>query len=114
MLFLLIKEHLGNPGEIRGTVNNDNFGEIIVNSNFGIFGNLAEEKIEDYNNTLKMPIGLRNSIELGEATIISNYSGERKKYKIMIDKIYLDDVQDNKSFVIRIIDDELINQTRAE
>ncbi len=30
----------------------------------------------------------------------------------MIDKIYLDDTEDNKSFVIRMIDEELINQTR--
>ena len=32
----------------------------------------------------------------------------------MIDKIYLDDVDDNKNFVIRIIDEELINQARSE
>ena len=32
----------------------------------------------------------------------------------MIDKIYLSDTEDNKSFVIRIADEELINQTRSE
>lgn len=30
----------------------------------------------------------------------------------MIDKIYLDDTEDNKNFVVRIVDDELISQTR--
>lgn len=30
----------------------------------------------------------------------------------MIDKIYLSDTKDNKSFVIRIIDEELIEETR--
>ena len=49
---------------------------------------------------------------MGEATIINNFSGERKEYKVMIDKIYLDDLKDNKNFVIRIIDEDLINQTR--
>lgn len=29
----------------------------------------------------------------------------------MIDKIYLNDLEDNKNFVIRIIDDDLISQT---
>ena len=32
----------------------------------------------------------------------------------MIDKIYLDDLEDNKNFVIRIIDEELINEARTE
>lgn len=49
---------------------------------------------------------------MGEAKIISNFSGEKKEYKAMIDKIYLDDTEDNKSFVVRIIDKELINDTR--
>ena len=38
--------------------------------------------------------------------------GKRKEYKIMIDKIYLSDTEDNKSFVIRIADEELLNKTR--
>ena len=46
--------------------------------------------------------------------MISDISGERKEYSIMIDKIYLDDLEDNKSFVIRITDEELIHQTRSE
>ena len=29
----------------------------------------------------------------------------------MIDKVYLDDTEDNKSFVIRIIDEDLIDKT---
>ena len=105
---------LGNPGEIKGTIDNDNLGIINSNSNFGIFGNLSDEKVLEYENVEKVPVGLRSSIKLGEAKIISNFSGEKKEYKIMIDKIYLDDFEDNKSFVIRIIDEELINQTRSE
>lgn len=102
----------GNPGEIRGTINNDDLGEITTNSNFGIFGKLSESKASEYKDIDQVEIGLRTSIKLGEAKIISNFSGERKEYKIMIDKIYLDDLEDNKSFVIRIIDEDLINKTR--
>ena len=87
-------------------------GNVTNNSNFGIFGILSDEKIAEYQNIEKMTVGLRSSIRLGEAKIISNFSGERKEYRVMIDKIYLNDVDDNKSFVIRIIDDELINETR--
>ena len=113
-MFQLLKELIGNPGEIKGTINNDNLGEINKNSNFGIFGNLNEEKALEYNENDEMQIGLRSSIKLGEAKIISNFSGEKKEYKVMIDKIYLSDTEDNKSFVIRIADEELINQTRSE
>lgn len=101
----------GNPGEIRGTVNDDNIGDIETNSNFGIFGNLSEEKSLEYQNSDKVQIGLRSEIELGKAVIMSNFSGEMKEYEVMIDKIYLDDVEDNKSFVVRITDKDLINKT---
>ena len=87
-------------------------GEINTNSNFGIFGNLGEKKALEYSDDEKIQIGLRNSIKLGEAKIISDFSGEKKEYKIMIDKIYLSDTEDNKSFVIRIADEELLNKTR--
>ena len=70
---------IGNPGEIRGTVNNDNLGEITTNSNFGIFGNLSEEKIVEYQNKDKYEVGLRNSVKLGEAKIISNFSRSKKR-----------------------------------
>lgn len=68
--------------------------------------------IYDYRDDDKIEVALRNEIKLGKAKIISNFNGEKKEYEIMIDKIYLNDIEDNKSFVIRIIDEELINQTR--
>lgn len=73
---------------------------------------MTNDKVLEYEDVDKVQLGLRNSVKLGEATIVSNFSGERKKYKVMIDKIYLDDLEDNKNFVIRIIDDDLISQTR--
>ena len=75
---------------------------------------MSENKALEYNDDDKIQVGLRNSIKLGEAKIISNFSGEKKEYKVMIDKIYLSDTDDNKSFVIRIADEELISQTRSE
>ena len=105
------KGNSGNPGEIKGTINNDNLGEITDNTNFGIFGNLTDDKKIEYENQKKIPIGLRSELELGPAKIVSNFNGEKKEYDIMIDKIYLNDLDDNKNFVIRIIDQDLINET---
>lgn len=98
----------GSPGEIKGTINNDNLGDILENSNFGIFGKINDTQ---YDNKDTVDIGLRNEIKVGPAKIVSNFEGEKKEYDIMIDKIYLNDLEDNKSFVIRIIDDELISKT---
>ena len=44
----------------------------------------------------------------GDAVIISDISGKLKEYKVYVEKIYLDDNEDNKSFVIRVKDEELI------
>lgn len=86
-------------------------GEITQNSNFGIFGELTEEFCQQYENCQPISVGIRSTIQLGKAKIISNFSGEFKEYEIMIDRIYLEDTEDNKSFVIRIVDEELIKQT---
>lgn len=101
----------GNPGEIRGTINNDDLGNITENTNFGIFGKLSDEKRKEYEKKEKVQIALRTEIELGEAYIISDFTGEEVEYKVMIDKVYLNDTEDNKSFVIRIIDERLIEET---
>ena len=47
----------------------------------------------------------------GDAVIISDISGKLKEYKVYVEKIYLDDNEDNKSFIIRVKDEELIKQT---
>lgn len=72
---------------------------------------MQEETCRHYEDCQAIPVGIRNTIRLGKAKIISNFSGEYKEYQIMIDRIYLEDTADNKSFVIRIIDEELIKQT---
>lgn len=87
-------------------------GKITKNTDFGIFGELNAEKAEEYDTMERIPVGLRSTIVLGDAQIISNVSGERKEYQVMIDKIYWNDTIDNKSFVIRIVDEELMQLTR--
>ena len=68
----------GNPGEIKGTINNDDLGEITANSNFGIFGYLSDSKKAEFEGKDAVQVGLKTEIKLGEAKIISNFSGEKK------------------------------------
>jgi stage IV sporulation protein B len=105
----IVKGSSGNPGEVRGTINDETFGEIKVNSNFGIFGTIENEEVLDLDSETPVEVALRNEIEIGEAQIITDVNGERKSYEVYVEKIYLDDLEDNKSFVIRVVDEELIN-----
>ena len=63
------------------------------------------------NNEAVSKVALRNEIQTGEASILTDINGEVKEYSALIEKIYLDDEDDNKSFVIRVIDEELLNTT---
>ncbi|MCI8308822.1 MAG: hypothetical protein HFJ45_01090 [Clostridia bacterium] len=101
----------GNPGEVRGTVNDDTIGEIQKNSKFGIFGTMSDEENLVLDSKEEMEVALRTEIEIGEAEIITDVNGEKKSYSIQVEKIYLNDLDDNKSFVIKVTDEELINTT---
>lgn len=59
-----------------------------------------------------MPVALRSEINLGKASIISTLeNGKPKEYEVEIQKIYLNNNIDNKSMVIKITDEELIEKT---
>lgn len=100
------------PGKIQGTLrNNSSIGSIYKNTQYGIFG-IVKNKTNlnlDYNK--KINVATRQEISLGEATILSDIDGEVKEYKIEIEKTYLNNNYDNKSMLIKVIDEELLNKT---
>ena len=109
----IIKGQNGNPGKIQGTINEQTeIGKISKNSIFGIYGNINDiSKIKiDKNRT--MDVATRNEIKLGNASILCSIDGEEaKEYKIQIDKIYLNNDYDNKSMLIKVTDDTLLEKT---
>ena len=100
------------PGKIQGTIiKNAEIGSIYKNTQYGIYGiikNLSNLKI-DY--TKKMKVASRQEIELGEATCLSGIDGEVKEYSLNIEKIYLNNNYDNKSMLVKITDEELLEKT---
>ncbi len=100
------------PGKIQGTIiKNAEIGSIYKNTQYGIYGiikNLSNLKI-DY--TKKMKVASRQEIELGEATCLSEIDGEVKEYSLNIEKIYLNNNYDNKSMLVKITDEELLEKT---
>ena len=63
----------------------------------------------DYNK--KIYVAPRQEINLGDAIILSNIDGKLKEYSVEIQRIYLNNNYDNKSMVIKIKDENLINKT---
>ena len=103
----------GEPGEIKGSLIEDEvIGSININTQFGIYGNVYYTSLLDLNNTEEMEVALIEEIKKGPAKIIlALEDGIRKEYDIEIKKIYKNNTEDNKSMLIEITDDELIEKT---
>ena len=103
----------GNPGEIRGIINEkEKIGEITKNTEFGIYGKVNEITELGINEEESMEVALIDEIKTGEAKMILQLEGEpRTEFKIKIKKIYKNNKENNKNMLIEITDKELIEKT---
>ena len=109
----VIKGESGNPGRIQGTVDNQkNIGTIYKNTKFGIYGKVDNLSSLNLDNSKEMELALREEIKTGKATIMCCLeNGKVEEYEIEIEKIYKDNNYDNKSMLIKITDERLLNKT---
>ena len=110
----IMKGTSGNPGKILGTINEQaKIGIINKNSIFGIYGVVNDITNVKLNSNNAIDVATRNEIELGgEAKILCSLDGESaEEYKIQIEKIYLNNDYDNKSMLIKVTDNKLIEKT---
>ena len=108
----IVKGEKNEPGKIEGTIrSNIMIGNIYNNTQFGIFGVIKNTENLNLNFNRKMKIASRNEIKTGEAICLSNIDGEVKEYKLNITKIYQNNNYDNKSMLITITDENLINKS---
>lgn len=112
-IMTIIKGKQGVPGELIGLISQneeDKIGDIVKNTNQGIFGAIGGNfvRASAYD---AMPVGLKQEIKLGPATILSCVENEVKEYTINIDKIDLNSQSPNKGMVISITDSALIEKT---
>lgn len=108
----LTKGEIGKAGEIRGSiVNKSKIGEITKNTEYGLIGKITSLSncSFDFNNELS--ILPRNKIKLGKAVLMCELDEGIKEYDIEIKKLNLDNIFDNRSMVIEVTDEELINKT---
>lgn len=106
------KGEKGKPGEIKGSIEGaSKIGEVYKNTSFGIFGKVSNK------NSLKvteseMEILNRDEIKKGKAQIICELEdGKKEYYDIEIQRIYTANNKDNKSMLIKITDERLLEKT---
>ena len=87
-------------------------GSVGTNTEYGIYGNLSSTNELNIDKTNEIEVAGRNEIKEGEATILLNLeNGTRKKYFINIEKIYKNNNINNKSMLIKVTDEELLELT---
>ena len=109
----VVKGESGTPGRIQGTVDNQkNIGTIYKNTKFGIYGKVENLSSLNIDTSKEMELALRDEIETGKATIMCSLeNGKVEEYEIEIEKIYKENNYDNKSMLIKITDERLLDKT---
>ena len=112
-LVAIKKGEKGTPGEIKGSIDSGvTIGNISKNTNFGVFGLVSNKNNLNLNGAKEYEVALRSEIQTGEAEIIRELENEKKEqYKIEISKIYTSNNYDNKSMMIKITDERLLQKT---
>lgn len=106
------KGEKGKPGEIKGSIEGSTkIGEVYKNTGFGIFGKLTNKSRLQVSSE-EMEVLNRSEIKTEKAQIICELEkGKKKYYDIEIQRIYINNQKDNKSMLIKVTDEELLEKT---
>ena len=107
------KGSAGNPGVMAGVIYygpGSRLGTIEANTKVGIFGKV-NEKLQRSLHGEAVEIGYRHDVKKGQAWVRSDVSGEVRDYEIEIQRVDYNPIQENKSLVIRVVDEELLRLT---
>ena len=85
-------------------------GEITDYTSCGIFG-IGNEELRREVGSDALPIGLKQNIKTGPATILSTVDGIRSEYDIKITKVDFNPESVNKGIVFQVTDPELLELT---
>ena len=106
------KGRAGTPGELKGSFlrEKETLGDIRRNTILGIYGTLnAPAANPIYPEGL--PVGLRDTVHTGPATILSTVDGSMAEYAVEIVRVNPQNAPAPKSMVIRVTDERLLEKT---
>ena len=109
----IIKGQKGKTGEIRGSIERGKkLGTVYENTEFGIFGELSSEAMSKIKQNKELEILPRGEIETGSAKIICTVeNNKQEEFEIEIEKVFRNNNINNKSMLIRVTDERLIDKT---
>ena len=100
------KSSKGHPGEINGAFDGNTIGNISINSQIGIYGNMS---CDEFSSDNTIPVAAKEQIGESDAYILSDVIGQKtEKYSIKINKSTNDS---DKGLIIEITDPRLIDCT---
>lgn len=102
----------GAPGELRGSFLREKryLGSVLRNTPYGIYGEMREEAASLYPNGL--PCAARDEVHPGAATILSTVdTGHAQEYAIEITEVVRQSSAQQKSLVLRVTDERLLEKT---
>jgi stage IV sporulation protein B len=99
----------GSPGELLGSFSSGfAVGSLDINCSAGLYGVMNTVPSD----APAVPLGMRQEITTGKATILATINGiTPKEYEIEIEKIDLSDSEQSKNMVIKVTDEELLKDT---
>ena len=114
-LSTIVKGEEGKPGELSGVIycgTRNHIGVLDDNTSLGIYGSLDVEDMEEFKeNDCCYSVMKKEEIEEGEACIISDISGEREEYKIVITDVNKRAVDRNDGIEFEVTDQRLLELT---
>lgn len=109
------KGRRGTPGELQGVVyygKSNQIGAVVSNTDIGIYGVLEDGRMQEYCEQDDLySVGYKQDVQLGDAVLLSNASGELCTYHIVIDSLDYSLTDRNKGICFHVDDTELLNLT---
>ncbi len=102
----------GSPGELIGsvTLGDENcIGQIQSNTALGITGRITGDSYQ-YQAEKALPVGLKQDVKKGKATVLCQLGNQVKKYEVMVEEINVNS-KDNKGLVLHVTDKELLKKS---
>jgi len=100
----------GEPGQLKGSFDTQaSLGSLRANTAGGIFGTLSDT---DWCAGTPVEVAQRGEVHTGRATILANVAGNQvEQYDIEISKLYHDNGDDSRDYVITVTDPRLLEAT---
>ena len=87
-------------------------GNISKNTEYGVYGTVTNPNLLNINVNDEIEVADRNEIKTGKAKILCELeNGKTESYEIEIQKIFKENNEDNKSMLIKITDERLLEKS---